>query len=128
MGLAKTAESVKSIIFNEPTEESQRKLELTDNEMTYANVPVDYFHYFDIPMGGGADDKTLERLREIHAWAREKGTKGEQMSSLRELERKLGVPHATEKRYNRVWNWVRISNSIKDLELQRDSLSGSVYI
>ena len=126
MGIAKSAESVKSVIFGEATapSESQSKLAFTDGELAYNEVPVDMFRYFDRELGNTSETE-LKRMRDINSGI--KGdTTGSKMAELTRLERKLGVPHFSESRINRVWNYLKISKSIEGLEAQRDALIGDV--
>ena len=129
MGLLKTAGSTLSkmqgLIFEGTPEESQRQISISEKEATYAKVPVDLFHFFGVPMTNSTDDVTMDRLSDINEYLKDKGSMGSKMAELQKIERKLGSTHATEHRHNRVWNHIRLSYQIKDLEKRRDSLTRS---
>lgn len=124
--LTKTAEAVKETIFGKPQAESQNKLEVTAQDMTYAQVPVDIFRYFDRETSNTSEVE-LKRLKDIVTWSRGESC-GDKMSALRSLERELGVRHFSESRINRVWNFLKMGNQIDELRKKQESLKGSIYV
>jgi hypothetical protein len=110
--------------------ESQNSLGMNKDELCYAEVPVDFFRYFDLDMGRVTKTE-LSRLKDVAGWVKERvrdGTLGEQLQEMREVERRLGSSHVTEKRHDRLWNWLRMERHITDMRKRQSALERNYYV
>ena len=63
-------------------------------------------------------------MADVYKWAKvkaENGNLGDVLSKISSLDIKLGVGHLTEKKIDKLWNWVKISNQINELETKRNA-------
>lgn len=86
--------------------------------MILSGVPIDMINYFDIDIKN-LDDTQRNKLNDIYKFLSDKSKDGSMYSRLRELELKLGSSDIHEKRYNKIWNYLSISNKIQSLENER---------
>ena len=87
----------------------------------YNGVPVDVYGFFGVEFDS-LDAKDIGKLREIYSWAKEESdTLGDAMEKIARIERQIGYS-GLDKRYDRVWNWVSITNKMKDLDKRRNAL------
>lgn len=93
-------------------------------ELEYAGIPVDYYNYFGLDMGK-ITEKQREKLGVIASLLKPDGeTLGDRLTALRSLERKLGRDPLNG-RLDSVYNHMRLTSRIKDLEKQRMALETS---
>jgi hypothetical protein len=89
----------------------------------HMGVPVDFYRFFDVAMEK-VDEDGVNKLKDIYEWAGnkvEEKTMGNIMDKIGEVSRKLGSPHIGERRYEKVWEWIKISKNIEDLEKRREA-------
>ena len=88
----------------------------------FADIPVDVYNFLNV-MPGMVDSKDLSDMKQIAEWAFSDGaTLGEGMDRMRQLEIKLGSARLGDNRLNKISNWVKIENSIKDLRLRQGAI------
>lgn len=92
----------------------------------WSDIPYEVFNHFDIDMFK-ADDKTINEIRDIYRYIQNELPKdnqsiGDVLIRLSEMRRSLGIPRFHEKAWNKLYNYVRISSNIKELEKQREAL------
>lgn len=93
----------------------------TAPDISYSGVPLDLYRYFNLDLGT-VNEKEVSRLKDILTWAKQDTQSlGDAMVKISHIERELGMG-GFEKRHERVWNWVRLSLNINDLEARRESL------
>jgi len=94
------------------------------NSFQYDGVDLSLYNLFGIDIQH-AEETEKGRLREISEWIssdlQEKSI-GNIMSEIRKVEMKLGATPYGEKKLNRIWNYLKVSQKIKDLDLQRKAL------
>jgi hypothetical protein len=89
---------------------------------TYDNIPVDVYRFFGTQLGE-VSDKDMDKLSLISDYAfREVETVGDGLLKLRNLEMKLGSPSLGEKRYDRIFNWVKLQKNIDDMRKRQEAL------
>jgi len=119
MGLAKTAEDVK------PKTVSQPEPVNVESAFIYDGIPIDIARYFNEDVFN-LPNKEKDKVVDIYNWAKERvgseGTLGDVMMRISTLERQLGSPALGEKRYDKMWNWVKLSFNIEDLDKRRKAL------
>ncbi len=125
------AKSEPQIEKGEIKPESQTKLVNQDDTLCYGNIPVDMFRYFSIDMGK-VGNRDLKYLDDITAHARkscaEGSSIGDILAYIGKIERGLSPTHFSESRLAKLWNWVKLSDNIVDLEKRREALEGRVYV
>jgi hypothetical protein len=115
-GLAKTSESVVPVKI----EHSANPLStMTSGEVAYMGVPVDLYSFFDLDLAK-ASEKDRERMGYIYSKL-EGETLGEKLSSLKQIEWKLGRA-GFDKMLDKVNRYVRMGDEVKELELRRKSM------
>jgi len=90
----------------------------SNSPMLLSGVPIEMINYFDVDTKT-LDDKQRNKLNDIYSFLNDKSKEGSLFSKLRELELKLGSTEIHEKRYNKIWNYLTISNKIKEMEDER---------
>lgn len=112
---------VKSVqqITQEPTKISQSTEHMP---LSYDGVPIDFLNHFDVGFSE-LTVKTKKQLTEIYEILKPKHqSMGDLLWEIKDIERKLGPTQGQETRYGRIWNWVKISRRIGELEKERQSL------
>lgn len=88
-----------------------------------AQIKIDYpqlTEYFNVESPSDAQKDKIATIFEY--FADEANSLGDLMYKMRILESRLGSPAIGESRLQKMYNYVRITNDIKDKEKQRDSL------
>lgn len=87
---------------------------------SFDGVPFEVYRYFNIsPAEAKRDD--MRQIKEIFSWAnKDKSHISDSLFSLRQLENKLGAPNIGETRYSKLYNWVRVSSIVSELESDRE--------
>ena len=122
MGLAKSATEVAQDslkVLQNPVSDGVAKQE--DIHIIHPEV----YSYFNI---NSSDDNP--GLDKVVSWAKEEAkTPSEVLNKINNLEIKLGQPNAGETRLSKLSNWVRMTQSIKDVDLtyrdQMENIRGS---
>lgn len=85
-------------------------------------IPVDVYRFFGEQIGN-LDGKEKDKLKFLSDWAFD-GTEtvGDGLIKIRNLEMKLGSPSAGEKRYDRLFNWVKMQKHIEDIQKRQEAL------
>ena len=87
----------------------------------YEGVPFDVYQYFSTAIESSTPNDR-DKLRDIYEFVKKDGMSiGDVMSGISDIENRLGLGGG-ERRFDRVWNWVRMSKHIKDIEARRASL------
>jgi hypothetical protein len=90
----------------------------------FDGVPIDCYRYFSIDLGSQSD-KELKKIKDIYEWSKSKcdePTIGNIVEKISKLEKQLGAPRIGEKSWDKVWQWVKLSRNIDDLDKQRETL------
>lgn len=86
-------------------------------------IKIDYPQLIDYFNLESPTDAQREKLRDIFDYfANETKTIGELLYNMRILESRLGSPALGESRLQKMYNYIKITNNIKDQEQQRDAL------
>jgi hypothetical protein len=120
MGLAKTAEQPKKETPQEPTPALSEAM----GTIEWAGVPVDLFRFFNVDLGTTPQDD-IKELKDIYDWAKlkcDEPTIGNILQKISSLETQLGSPNLGEKRFSKMWVWVKMSKQIDDLDKRREAL------
>lgn len=90
--------------------------------VSFEGVPLDIIRFFDIDTRT-MDNKTKEKLNDIYKFSNSEGKPmGDILQGLKMIEYQMGQSVVGESRYGRIWNYLRVQNTINDLVKQRDSL------
>ena len=119
MPLAKSAEQP-TATTKEPAPQSSTP----STSFTWEGIPIDIFRQFNADLGT-LELKEISKIRDIYEWAKatsEEPTLGNIMQKISRIENQLGAPHLNDKRWDKVWMWVKTTKQIEDLEKRRDSL------
>lgn len=116
-----------SILKNVPNLAEEKRVirETKDSHITSItsilnDAPIEIIRYFGVDLLT-IDEKTREKLKDIYKFC-SKNTNGlgEILMKVKDIERKVKNPvNLYEPLYGRVWNWIKISEQINDLEKQR---------
>lgn len=92
------------------------------SDFLYDGVDVSMYNFFGVDMKD-ATEADKARLKDIYEWAIDGGkTLGDGMLRIRNLETQLGQPPIGMTRINKLWNWVKISKQIGELQKRQDAL------
>ena len=95
----------------------------------WEGVPIDIYRNFSIEIGT-LPKKETRKLKDIYEWAKTKTdepTMGNILQKINTLERELGSPAIDQKRYDKIWEWIKFSLAIDDLEKRREALRGKKW-
>jgi predicted porin len=115
-GLAKSATSAVPV---------QAPVHITTQGVTttqWDDIPVDIYRFFGEQLGN-LEGREKDKVKSVSDWAFQ-GTEtvGDAMIKLRNLEMKLGSPSGNEKRYDRLYNWVKMDRQIQDMRKRQEAL------
>lgn len=86
------------------------------------DIPVDVYRFFGERIGE-LDGRDKDKVKTVSDWAFDGAeTTGDAMIKLRNLEMKLGSPTGNEKRYDRLFNWVKMDRQIQDMRKRQEAL------
>lgn len=91
----------------------------SNNVITQEGVPISVIRYFGIDTRK-IDNKDKEQLKEIYIFI--KDNPNGLYTILSNIERKLGAPSLGETRFGRIWNYLKLTNQIDNLEKDRKAL------
>lgn len=114
---------------SEPAKYSQSINKSDLGTISYNGVPVDVFRMFNADIGT-VDEKDIGKMNDICKWASSKCedlTIGNMMQKISSLERQLGSPHIGQNRWDKMWNWVKMNNTIEDLRKRQDSMRATLW-
>jgi len=120
MGIAKSAEQVKIMEAGSP----QPVIDHNTEGALINNLPLDIYRVFNEDIVN-IKEKDVDKLTDIFEWAKrkcEEPTIGNIISVISNLENKLGAPALNEKRYYKMWRYVKLSKHIDDLDKEREAL------
>jgi len=115
-GLAKSADSVAVTVA--PVHTTTQAV--TTHQ--WDDIPVDIYRFFGEQLGN-LEGREKDKVKSVSDWAFQ-GTEtvGDAMIKLRNLEMKLGSPSGNEKRYDRLYNWVKMDRQIQDMRKRQEAL------
>ena len=116
VGLAKSATS--AIPVSAPVHQTTQGVSASP----WDDIPVDVYRFFGEQIGN-LDGRDKDKVKAVSDWAFE-GVEGcgDAMIKLRNLEMKLGSPTGNEKRYDRLYNWVKMDRQIQDMRKRQEAL------
>ena len=92
------------------------------------SVPLQIYRYFS-EVKEKIDTKDAAKIKDIFNYAKEfiseKGDEpsvGNILEKISEIEHRLGAPHFNERRYDKLWNYIKIEMHINDMRKQQDAL------
>lgn len=90
------------------------------NVQGFEGIPFEVYRFFNVsPSTTKSDD--IKQIKEIYRWsANESAGIGDAMYKLHTLEGKLGSPSFGETRHTKMYNWIRVSNIVGELEKDRE--------
>lgn len=107
----KVSESAIEDMADKPVDDGRAQIKIDYPQLT------DYFNF------ESATDAQKDKIATIFEYfADESKSLGDLMYKMRILESRLGSPAVGESRLQKMYNYVRITNDIKDKEHQRDAL------
>lgn len=95
----------------------------------YEGMPLDLVRHFavDVKQMTEGDKK---QINDIYNWVKgslAEQTPGNVMLAIRQISNRLGSPQLGETRFGKMWNYLRIQQSIDDLSKQRKAMEyGSI--
>lgn len=116
VGLAKSASQ--STPVQAPVHQTTQGISAT----VWDDIPVDVYRFFGEQLGN-LDGREKDKVKAVSEWAfKDSETTGDAMIKLRNLEMKLGSPTGNEKRYDRLYNWVKMEKQIMDMRKRQEAL------
>ena len=114
MPLAKTAEVKQEAPQAQPT--------ATPPPIAFDGLPVDFYRLFGVEIGTTAP-KELDKLKAIYEWSKDGAdTIGDMMQKVSRLESHLGSPALNERRYDKMFRWVKMQKAINEIQKQQDAM------
>ena len=111
-GIVKAVEQMKTINQSkkEPTVEQESIVKSND---TFDKISLEVYRYFNLNPVDGVDS----HLKAVNNWAStsSKGI-GDMLRKIRNLEIKLGQPKLGESRLSKLSNWIRLSNTTRQMK------------
>jgi len=92
--------------------------------MTWEDVPIDVFRHLSIDLGT-VQTKEVGKIRDIFNWAKERcedPTMGNILLRISNMENKLGAPARDEKRWDKMWRFIKLQKQIDDLGKRQHAL------
>jgi hypothetical protein len=120
MPIAKSAPAPEVTVKVEPTQATESSY----SNFQWMDVPIDVYRQFSIELGT-IPEREVGKIKDIYEWAKSKcdePTIGNIMQKISSLEQQLGSPALGHQRYDKLWNWVKITKQIDDLDKRRDAL------
>lgn len=88
-----------------------------------STVPPDVYRFFGMPMWE-EDQSVTNKLEKISKWAMDTSeTLGDGLMKMKNLEIHLGVPTGNQSRYDKMFNWVRIQETIDEMRKKQEALT-----
>ena len=116
IGLAKSATS--AVPVQAPVHTTTQGVTTTQ----WDDIPVDIYRFFGEQLGN-LEGREKDKVKSVSEWAFDGvETTGDAMIKLRNLEMKLGSPSGNEKRYDRLYNWVKMDRQIQDMRKRQEAL------
>lgn len=116
VGLAKSA--AQAVSAPAPITQTTQGISAT----TWDDIPVDVYRFFGEQLGN-LEGREKDKIKAVSDWAFSSSeTTGDAMIKLRNLEMKLGSPTGNEKRYDRLYNWVKMEKQIIDMRKRQEAL------
>lgn len=115
MPLARTAEQTT------PTPAPQHSAPPSGSVVSgFESVPFEVYRFFNAnPSQIQTDD--IKQIKTVYKWSLEGSNGlGDAVNKIRNLEVKLGQPAVGESRYTKLYNYIRVSDLVRDLENERD--------
>ena len=97
--------------------------------LIWEGVPIDLYRQWNINLGT-IPQQEISKLKDIYEWAKTKcdePTIGNVLQKISSLENSLGSPAIGEKRWDKVWNFIRLQRQIDDLEKRRDAIKLNAF-
>jgi len=120
MPLAKSAPTPATAPSVQPSTQQPAPTQAISHIEGFEGIPFEVYRFFNVsPSVAKSDD--IRQIKEVYRWsAKEEGGIGDTMVKLRNLEMKLGSPGIGETRYSKMYNWIRVSNIVSELETERE--------
>ena len=88
-----------------------------------STIPPDIYRFFGMPMYE-EDQSVTNKLEKISKWATgDTETMGDALLKLKHLEIELGIPTGNQTRWDKLFNWVRIQETIEELRKKQKALT-----
>lgn len=85
-------------------------------------IPIDFIRYFDIDIRN-IENRDKSQLQEIYSLLDgAKRSPSDMLTELRNIQNKLGAPGYHETKFGKIWNYLKITRHINNLEKERKSL------
>jgi len=117
-GIAKSASVAVPVDIVAPV--TTHGIQMGDSENS---LPVDIYRHFGLEWA--TPEKELNKVRDVYKWASEnveEFTLGNVMQKIRSLEMKLGIATNGLPLYDKLWNWVKMENSIGDMRKRQSAV------
>ena len=109
------------MLVSQPVAVAPVVTETTQPVATIGGVPMSMVEYFDLDYRN-LESREKKQINEIYDYFARQDKPLEQIwMDLRDIERRRGLT-TNEKRHERVWRWIKLSNQIQSLQSQRDTL------
>lgn len=92
--------------------------------LTWEDVPVDVFRHLSIDLGT-VEPKEVNKIRDIYQWAQSKcedPTMGNILLRITSIENALGAAALNEKRWDKMWRFIKLQKQIDDLGKRQAAL------
>lgn len=114
LGLAKSSEP---LITNSPVQQ-----ESGNPPVMVDGVPLEIIRYFDVDIRS-MDSNTVRQLKDIYELSNDSNeTIGDSLLKIKDIDMRLGYP-SYGNRFSKVWNYLKITKNIGDLDKQRQALT-----
>jgi len=97
------------------------------NAFEYDGVPVDVFRVLDLN-ASMIPHKDIDKLKVIYDWAKKDSESlGDTLIKISRIRMQLGSPAVGQGYHDKIYNWVRLTQSIEDLDKRREALRGGIW-
>jgi len=101
-----------------PPQPPQPQAPAVTNVTGFEGIPFEVYRFFNVAPSN-LESNDFKQIKEVYKWAESEGL-GDSLYKLRTLEMKVGAPSVGETRYTKLYNWVRVSNIVSNLERERE--------
>jgi len=96
----------------------------TISRLDVGGVPVSVYSFFSAPLD--MNEREINKLKVITNWAKSEigkdGTEGDMITKISQLETHLGSPSGLDKRYDKLFNYCKMTMYIREIEKKREAL------
>ena len=90
--------------------------------LEWMGVPMDVYRHFGVEVST-VDEREAKKLKDIYEWSKQGSVDlGSALMKINQIETQMGAADLGSRRYDKIWNYVRLSGHIDDLSKRREAL------